>query len=164
MINLQPALHMGIDPGLYGAISVVDHNNNVTIIDMPLAEQMVGGKIKRRIVPERLAEGIAKLIGDCAVKAYIEKVGAMPGQGVVSSFNFGTNFGLVRGVLAALEIECHEVSPVTWKKGMRLNSSKAGSIHLACSLFPRQSSSFELRKHEGRAEAALIAMWGKKYG
>lgn len=164
MIELKPSLYMGIDPGLNGAISIVDFDNNVEIIDMPLAELSVGGKTKRRIVPERLAKGIARLVGNAAVVAYIEKVSAMPGQGVSSVFNFGTNFGLVRGVLAALEIECHEVAPVTWKKGMRLSSSKAGSLHLACSMFPRQAELFALKKHEGRAEAALIAAWGKKYG
>ena len=52
--------------------------------------------------------------------AALEKVGAMPGQGVVSMFTFGHAAGAVAGVLAALEVPVTLVTPQRWKKAAGL--------------------------------------------
>ena len=38
------------------------------------------------------------------LKAYVELVGSMPGQGVASMFSFGHSAGVIQGVLGAFEI------------------------------------------------------------
>ena len=49
----------------------------------------------------------------------------MPGQGVTSMFNFGQNFGAIKGVCAALNLPIVFVRPSKWKKHFELiNSSK----------------------------------------
>jgi len=50
--------------------------------------------------------------------AVLEKVHAMPKQGVTSSFSFGQSYGFLRGVLTALQIPFVEVSPQKWQKAM----------------------------------------------
>ena len=50
--------------------------------------------------------------------AVLEKVHAMPKQGVTSSFSFGQSYGFLRGVLTALQIPFVEVSPQRWQKAM----------------------------------------------
>jgi len=50
------------------------------------------------------------------VNAVIEKVHAMPGQGVTSMFSFGMNFGYWHGILVAHKIPFNYVSPQKWQK------------------------------------------------
>jgi crossover junction endodeoxyribonuclease RuvC len=92
--------------------------------------------------------------------AVIERVSAMPGQGVVSMFNFGRSYGDVRGVIGAMDIPLHFVTPQKWKKHFGLSSDKDECRLRAIRLFPAVAESFKLKKHDGRAEAALIALYG----
>jgi crossover junction endodeoxyribonuclease RuvC len=163
LINLKPVFHIGIDVGLNGAIAMMRPDGTLSIVDMPTGEVKVGNKVKRRIIPELLATSIKDLVGNGHVVAMVEKVSAMPGQGSVSMFQFGTSYGLVLGVLAALQIETHQVSPVTWKKHFRLTSSKDASRMKACSMFPAQAALFARVKDDGRAEAALLAVYGRDF-
>lgn len=61
------------------------------------------------------------------VKAIIEKVHSMPGQGVSSSFKFGQNYGFLKGILTALSIPYEEVTPQRWMKyyGMKKNKEES---------------------------------------
>ena len=73
---------------------------------------------------------------DEEIKCVLEKVNAMPGQGVVSMFNFGQNFGFIQGVLKAYEIPFELVPPQKWKKEFSVTSDKNTSIEVAKRLFP----------------------------
>ena len=91
--------------------------------------------------------------------AVIEKVGAMPGQGVASTFKFGKACGLIEGTLAALNIPFHLVSPPVWKKSLGLRGKdKEASRALAIRLYPSVRG-LDLKKHQNRAEALLIGHW-----
>src|SRR5690606_25246476 len=90
----------------------------------------------------------------------IESVGSRPGQGVASTFKFGTAYGVVQGVIGALQIPVEFVSPQRWKKHFRLSGDKEQARAKAQQLFPTCAAAFNLDKHHGRAEAALIARYG----
>lgn len=99
------------------------------------------------------------------VIACVEKVGAMPGQGVTSMFNFGKVAGFIEGVLTAYGIPYQLIPPQTWKKEFSLNSDKQNSIMVARRLFP----SVNLRRtdkckkdHDGMAEALLMAEYARR--
>jgi crossover junction endodeoxyribonuclease RuvC len=149
---------MGIDPGLSGAIALLHDDGRLEVFDMPVGELKVGGKTKRRIIPELLADIIAPCNGSvCA----LEKVSAMPGQGVSSVFNFGSSWGMARGMLAVAQIEVIDAHPATWKKHFRLGSGKDASRHKVCSMFPKQAGLFARVKDDGRAEAVLLAVYAR---
>jgi hypothetical protein len=142
---------MGIDPGVSGAVAFyhIAAPSRIAVDDVPL----VGGEINT-------AE-LARLIRIHRPSiAVIEKVSAMPGQGVVSMFNFGRSYGDVRGVIGALDIPLHFVTPQKWKKHFGLTSDKEQCRLRAIRIFPHAAESFKLKKHDGRAEAALIALYG----
>ena len=84
----------------------------------------------------------------------------MPGQGVASTFKFGASYGAVRGVLAALQIRTHLVTPGVWKKHFRLSSDKEASRALALRLFAASPEHFSREKDHNCAEAALLALYG----
>jgi crossover junction endodeoxyribonuclease RuvC len=97
----------------------------------------------------------------------VEKVGARPGQGVTSMFNFGKSAGYIEGVLTALEIPYQLVSPPVWKKEFSLiGKDKQASIDTCHKLFPE----LDLRRtdrcrkdSDGLAESALLALYAMRH-
>lgn len=158
-------VHVGIDPGLNGALAFfVPSDGSLTVVDMPTAsfqKRKKGKLVKSRIVS---AEGLVAMLDAHGLRrgrihATIEKVGAMPGQGVTSMFNFGDGSGVVRGVLAGLMIPYERETPQVWKRavGIPFGADKDASRARAASLFPRHASTFQRKKDDGRADAALLA-------
>jgi crossover junction endodeoxyribonuclease RuvC len=153
---------LGVDPGLSGALAFL--NGKALIIhDMPTLKAGTGSK---RIVDEdELARIIDDMNGPGMVShAYIEKVGAMPGQGVTSMFSFGTSYGLVRMAVAANFIPRTYPTPKEWKKALGVPASKDGARLRASQLMPQHAHMWQRAKDDGRAEAALIAYYGAHHG
>ena len=151
---------IGIDPGAGGAVAILEKDGRlVQVFDMPSVEVVVGGKAKRRVSPEMLAAEL-RMYNVAGTVAYIEQVGAMPGQGVSSMFAFGEAFGLAKGVLAGLTIPVQTVTPGKWKKALNLNAGKDGARAKAAALWPDMAGEFRRVKDDGKAEAALIGHWG----
>ena len=89
---------IGIDPGLSGAIAVLENNKVLNIFDMPVMSE--GKKNKRQLNSALLVALIKENIENSKeVSVVVEQVNAMPGQGVTSMFNFGQTFGAIKGCL-----------------------------------------------------------------
>lgn len=154
------AFIIGIDPGASGAVAVLDEEGRlVYMVDMPTVEVKVGKANKKRVSPELLATEIQPYRFHGV--AWVEQVTAMPGQGVSSMFAFGESYGIVKGVLAAHGIQTNLVTPNKWKKAMELNAGKDGSRAKAIMKWPENAHLFKRVKDDGRAEAALIAEFGR---
>jgi crossover junction endodeoxyribonuclease RuvC len=76
-------------------------------------------------------------------------------------FAFGESFGLAKGVLAGLKIPTSTVTPGKWKKALQLNAGKDGSRAKAVQIWPEHAGEFKRVKDDGKAEACLIAYWGR---
>lgn len=149
---------LGIDPGLSGALAFYDTTTEVLVVmDMPTVEVTRNGKNKREVSPALVADMVA---GKGIEKAFMERVSAMPGQGVSSMFSFGRSAGILEGVLAAYEIPTTMVTPQAWMKAMGVRAGKDGSRERAMQLFPQYSTAFSRKKDDGRSDAALIAKFG----
>ena len=154
--------HIGIDPGLSGAIAIIS-DDSLKVFDMPTMTVDRNGKAKRQVSANELADLLSLYDGkDCHV--YCERVSAMAGQGVTSVFSFGRSFGMIEGILATLKIPVTFVAPATWVKGVGRGPGKDASRARAMELFPMQQEFFKRVKDDGRADAALIAHWGRKHG
>jgi hypothetical protein len=142
---------MGIDPGISGAVAFYFPiaPSRIAVDDVPVA----GGEINT-------AELARQIRIHRPTMAVIERVSAMPGNGAVSMFNFGRSYGDVRGVIGALDIPLHFVTPQKWKKHFGLTSDKDQSRLRAIRMFPAVADQFKRKKDDGRAEAALIALYG----
>jgi crossover junction endodeoxyribonuclease RuvC len=148
----------GIDPGLTGAIAVIDDAGEVAVFDMPTLALARGGKSKREIDAHGLVDILSQRISHC----FVEQVNSMPGQGVSSVFAFGKAYGLVLGILAATRTPMTLVTPRVWKAATRTPSAKDGARARAraSQVLPQAAHLWPLRKHDGRAEAALLAHYG----
>ena len=157
----QPMLIIGLDPGLSGAVAFLnDQDNDLKVFDTPTLTLSRGGKAKRE--PDMVE--LARIVGAAGpiAHAFVEQVGAMPGQGVSSVFAFGKVYGAALGILAAHFIPLTLVSPVKWKRALGVPADKDGSRARASQLMPAHAGLWSRCKDDGRAEAALIAEYGRR--
>ena len=142
-------VYLGIDPGQKGGYAMIDENGAQTF-------------------PWDDAEFIefAKKFGNTSCVCCLEKVGAMPKQGVSSTFNFGKSAGFIEGVLQTCGIPYQLVPPQKWKKEFSLSSDKNQSIAVCKRLFPEVSLKRTDRcktDSDGMAEALLRSLYAKRY-
>ena len=151
-------IYIGIDPGFSGAIAFYAPKENiVSIYDMPVYQNAKG---KTEINLYELHE-ILEPETDEPHMAVIEQVAAMRGQGVTSMFRFGQSYGATQMAVAAHKIPMQFVTPAKWKSYLGLSRDKGVSRSLASQRFPKQADLFSRAKDDGRAEAALLALYGK---
>ena len=150
---------IGIDPGLSGAIAILENNKVLGIFDMPVMSE--GKKNKRQLNSAQLVNIIQENIStneDIAV--VVEQVNAMPGQGVTSMFNFGQTFGAIKGICAALKLPIFFVRPSKWKKHFDLiNSSKDSSRTKVIEMYPLIAQQLSKKKDVNKSDAILIARY-----
>jgi len=149
----------GIDPGISGAISILENKKVIDIFDMPT---MIDGKKNKRQVNGSQVTNIIKekLNGNKEIVVVVEHVNAMPGQGVTSMFNFGQSFGVLKGICAALSIPIYLVRPAKWKKHFNLiNTNKDASRTKVIQTYPEISSQLSRKKDSNKADAILIARY-----
>jgi crossover junction endodeoxyribonuclease RuvC len=149
---------IGIDPGQTGAIAFKEKGKIIALIDMPLMARTHGKG--QQIDPYELSSLILEHKGQLG-EAVMEQVGAMPGQGSVSMFNFGEGVGIVKGVLGSLQIPVRFVTPQRWKKAAGLTGKEKDAARtLAIQLHPEIAGELTRKKDIGRADAVCIAHFG----
>ena len=148
---------IGIDPGLSGAIAILEDNKVLNIFDMPVMAE--GKKNKRQLNSAQLVNIIrGNTVPEDEVVVIVEQVNAMPGQGVTSMFNFGQTFGAIKGVCAALNLPIFFVRPSKWKKYFELiNASKDSSRTKVIEMYPLLSNQLSKKKDVNKSDAILIA-------
>jgi Holliday junction resolvasome RuvABC endonuclease subunit len=159
---------LGIDPGLSGALAVLDtKRKKVAVIDMPLrtykgadGKSRGSKKQRRRFVDgQMIADWIEEQRPEFAV---IESVHSFGNEGRASLAKFLTAFGVALGSVQTMLGKNHYlVTPPVWKRRLGLvGKSKEASHALACKLYPRYSGLFAGPRGgllTDRAEALLIA-------
>ena len=141
-------MYLGIDPGLSGAWGLIDHNGKYQSCGDMLNN---GSHILSRAVWAEMSQAIDRQ----DLEIVIEAVHAMPKQGVSSTFKFGMAYGAAISIAERFNCPWHLVTPQKWKKLLKLDSDKNNSLALARELWP--NAPLHLKKHNGRAEALLIA-------
>jgi len=153
---------IGIDPGISGAISVIEKKKILEVYDTPT---MIEGKKNKRQINAAQVTNIIKerLNSGKEVVVVVEHVNAMPGQGVTSMFNFGQSFGVIKGICAALSLPIYFVRPTKWKKHFNLiKTNKDASRTKVIEVYPEISSKLHRKKDSNRADAILIALYINK--
>jgi len=150
---------IGIDPGVSGAIAELYPDGRLYTYDMPIFELITKGR-KRRLVN---AAALSQLMTDPFPEhVFVEQVGSRPGESPRAAFSFGEGFGVIKGIVGTLSLSVTFVRPQMWKKALGLTADKGQARQRATELFPNNAESFKRVKDDGRAEAALIAYYGKQ--
>lgn len=133
---------VGIDPGRRGALALLNGQEHPVVWDMPPT------------LPE-----LWLLLQELRVwsdRAVLERVHAMPGEGVVSVFGFGRGYGALEMGLVAAKFHVSLVEPAVWKAALGLTSDKTSSIELVKKLWP----DWKAGRHD-RREAVCLAHYGR---
>lgn len=151
---MRQKYYMGIDPGKKGGVSVIDKYMKVCFsMEMPLTP---AGNIDVLALARLIEMGEYYF---CA----IEKAQSMPGQGIVSTFNYGKGYGQLLSFLQIFNINYVEVTPQKWKKEFGLNSKKHKSLVMAEKLFPEEIFTTKgMRYMDGKAESLLLAEYARR--
>lgn len=153
---------VGIDPGLKGGIAFYSPTE-LLALRTPTVEVPYVKKGKKRTRFDMDLDECRKLLQSQPIShAFLEKVSAMPGQGVTGMFRFGQNLGQWQGLLAGMDIDYTLVTPQKWKRQAGLiKADKGASVELARNTWPNYPELFRFKTaDEGRAEASLIALYG----
>jgi crossover junction endodeoxyribonuclease RuvC len=158
-------VYLGIDPGFSGAIASLDTpTGSLQVLDMPVLTNTKG---KTEIDHIRLFEALrvpesSKLLG-IQIHCYLEFIASRPGQSAPAMFRLGQGYGALEMAIAANRIPVTYVTPTKWKKYFGLSSDKGASRGLATQRFPQHADLFARVKDDGRAEAALIALYAHEH-
>ncbi len=148
--------YVGIDPGLIsGAWAVIDDDGAfIACGDIPHKD----GRVQPRLLKIALQNVVHPGVG---AEIIIEQVGVRPGQGMASSAAFMRATGCIEAVASLLLYPVHFVTPQGWKKHHALiKAPKAASLAMAKAVWP--TAPLKMAKHHGRAEALLIADFGRE--
>ena len=150
----------GIDVGLSGAIALVHPDGSqYEVHDIPV--------IKNGSKKDYDLWALHKLMLSFGTDLlfYVEKVGAMPKQGVTSMFRFGMGYGIAQMAVIGAHHRMGLVRPQTWKASMLrdMAKTKGASCAVANQLFPRASiRGSRGGMKDGRCEALLIAEYARR--
>lgn len=166
---------MGIDPGINGAIVVIDNqtgipNSRIVMPTFQVEKKKSGEKTSKKNIIDIPA--LFKYLSEQApyIKmAFLEQVSARPGQGVTSMFRFGEAYGIIQALLTATLIPYRMVTPQSWVKYMHAGLSKdIDSKDRSKIIVNRLYPTIDLRAtekskvpHEGIVDALLIAEHGR---
>jgi hypothetical protein len=166
-------IHIGIDPGLKGAVAVVQGSKILHLFDMPLIEITTGQRPKfgaRKVIDVGTLHTLfLDIKTEFPCLAMIEKLSILPHDGNKSNETAGQNYGMLLSVFELLQISYQEVSAVTWQSQFNYADRKAGSdksqnVRIAIDLFPECKTLFLGPRgglKDGRADALLIAAYSQ---
>lgn len=161
-------MYIGIDPGIKGAIAVVDNDGNLECV-----EDSLSGAHFRKAQLKQLIDSLnlySYTVGKIGSYCYLEKAQAFPKQGISSTFKIGYDFGQWEALLVGLSIPYRIIRPQEWQKiiGSQKPRKATKKQHkewiasAACSRWPEQKEWFygpQGGLKDGRADAALIAAY-----
>ncbi len=167
----------GIDPGKAGALAILFPDSSVEFHDVPVIETKTPSRTNKsgytvKTVPawtewqDAWVNALVLAGVDCV---FIELVTAGQNgvkQGVQSMFNFGGTLRFAHAIALSPRPRprVEFVTPAVWKpKFGLLHGSKGASREKCRTLFPTTASKLKREKDDGRAEAALIAEYGRKH-
>ena len=148
---------LGCDPGIHGALALVDIVDGappwlIDVLDVPV----IGTGAKERVNTMLVRDWLAHHTPDHAL---IERAGSMPKQGVASTFKYARAVGSLETVVACSDIPYSIIEPAVWKKFHHLpGKDKEAARQRALPLFPSAHALFARKMDHQRAEPALIAL------
>lgn len=148
--------YIGIDPGKSGGIAVIRFDKVV------VTPMILSGKDIDVYEMTKWIKNETFMLKNTV--ACIEKVHAMPGQGVTSMFKFGFVTGVMHGILGALGIPIHLVTPQAWKKKILVgtNKDKDAAADYCRKVYPKVSllaTERSRKPHSGIADSLCIARY-----
>ena len=148
---------IGIDPGKYGGIVLLDPEKSlVRAFNVPITPEK-HKTVTKDVVDAAAFKRILVETDAAHANVFLEDVFSMPSDGHVGAFSFGMNKGALLAVLALHQCSVTFVAPSKWKGDLGCTADKSQTRRVCQRLFPFAKKELS---NEGKREAALIALWG----
>jgi crossover junction endodeoxyribonuclease RuvC len=148
----------GIDPGIRGGLAIVNDVNGIGALRDTIDIPTIGDKARERVDVLTVRVWIERHRPDFAL---IERAQAMPRQGASSGFKYGRAVGALEAAVMLCGVPLEIIEPTAWKRFWKLPpKDKERSRQRALELFPAAHALLARKLDHGRAEAALIAVFG----
>jgi hypothetical protein len=148
---------LGVDPGGFGALALLTREG-LTVSDMPVFMVRRGKTDKPEMDVHSLIELLAMWQPDVC---YFEQIGGQTDQSAPAAFNFGRITGACEALVKSCGAKFVPVTPQRWKRAMKVRG-KDDARAMATNMWPANAADFRLKKHLDRAEAALLAEYGRQ--
>lgn len=162
--NLGPQWVIGVDPDASGAVALLKPDHSAQVFDSPHLKVLVGKRMRKRLDTKSIVQLLHSFDAPTGTTAYIEQSIPYPKDGKQGWWSGGFGYGLWIGILVASGFSVIPVPSIVWKNVFKLSgssSTKDDSREVASMMFPSLSSQLKRKKDHGRAEALLIAAYGK---
>ncbi|RAL43127.1 hypothetical protein DM860_009909 [Cuscuta australis] len=155
---------IGVDPDVSGALAILKPDQSPQVFDSPHLKVMVGKGLRSRLDAKSIVNLLRSSEVPVGTTAFIEQSSPYPQDGKQGWWGGGFGYGLWIGILVALGFTVVPVPSSLWKRYFKLpggHLNKDYSREMACKLFPSMSLHLKRKKDHGRAEALLIAAYGR---
>ncbi|WP_250518616.1 hypothetical protein [Caballeronia sp. ATUFL_M1_KS5A] len=159
-------LIVGIDPGVKGALAFLGADGALKVHDMPIRQAMRTGKVKNEVDPV----GLQKLVrsgvpADQTALVVMEDLNTFAGGSVQTMGSLEATKAVIRTVMELNRLDVAFISPRVWQsffgiKRTQSSDTKEQSLKIARELYGRDHC--PLQKHDGRADAILIARYAQR--
>lgn len=150
---------LAFDPGLTGAFALIG-DGTLLVDDLPVHQAQHGKTAKTRA--ELDLHGLRRELDNRLIQhVFMERVAARPGQGVTSMFRFGEACGALYGLMVGLGLPVTFVTPQQWQKHHHIGASPDAARQRAVQLYPDMGALLSRKKDEHRADALLLAEYGR---
>lgn len=165
---------VAIDPGMKGAIAFIRPNGVAGVADLPVYDDGLDRRLDGRGIYDQLlawvppSEACALVVEDVRVR--LQGNGGRAINTMHSQTMLMRGRGIIEGVASVARLQITWCTPQKWKNHFSLKResddekssvTKARSLAMARSMFPGLEHDLRLAKHDGRAEALLMARWGQ---
>ncbi len=158
------AIFVGCDPGLTGAISIIDQNGRpIAVYDIATRSREISETVIKK---EFHAVANSVIIEDRLIPykndrwiGWVEMPFSIPGGNMMGTNSLYQTYGGILAVFDLLGIDTHTIQASKWKKQMGVNKHKDYSLEVARKLWP--TVELGAKKHHNRAESLLIAEYGR---
>lgn len=158
-------LIVAVDPGVRGALAFMQADS-LKVDDMPIRQAMRTGKVKNEIDPVALQKLIRfRVPADQTALVVMEDLNTFAGGSVQTMGSLEATKAVIRTVMELNRLDLAFISPRAWQatygiKRTPSSTTKEQSLKIARELYGRDYC--PLQKHDGRADAILIARYAQK--
>jgi hypothetical protein len=156
-------IYVGIDNGGKGGLVAIDEDENIVAMTvMPM--------LKKDYDVSGIIDFFKKIdFHDSKINVVLEKAHTLPTNGCKSNFTTGIRYGLMQGILSALNISYQIVGPKVWQKnifqGDTVKDTKEASIKFCLQKYPQEmwkGSERCAKYHDGITDACCMACYCKR--
>ncbi|TDV06044.1 hypothetical protein [Paraburkholderia caballeronis] len=157
---------IAIDPGIRGAIARLNHADAPVVRDMPIRPKQGNGKVRNEVDPKALQAILRELVpADERGLVVMEALNTFAGGSVQTMGSLEATKAVITTVCELSGFDVAFVSPKAWQsffgiKRTATEDTKAQSLRLARQFFGQHLC--PLAKHDGRADALLIARYAQR--